>query len=496
MPDPQKLQSKISASSAQSEAERILHELSAHRDGSELIAELCARYTLAPRNEILGAWVKLARRPDTCPEPDSVRQFLLAMMNAIKGANTGEYFTSILAAATALSHIVGEKFVIGLMEHILITENSEGRPLVPSGTLASISRSVSGMGNILTKVLINRQSRSALDREFVQRWVDSLLPLLGLRTWGLVLDPNDAAAILEILATASSAILPDEALLICPRLIATAGTARIEHLQKSELFQSLQWVRTLQQDLAQQDVASSQQSGTTDTPASLQESNGGSEDLDDNQSPLASTISPSVASSQNQIVEDAGRDPAQAEFLAAFRSFVCAERMRQRELEEKLRQSTLSLDAARERLSRTIEESDGLQKLHDAETDRLKKEIHQLKSADAGIRSEIASLKEERDRWQKEVQLQDKEQSERIQNQLENRNKQLADAVSGATRNLRDHVLSTVRSRPDDRKLRLLALAFDTLHKRLLRLMGEPDSHRLPEEFRTISDSVKQDNVD
>ena len=488
MPDPQKLQSKISASSAQSEAERILQQLSAHRDGGELVSELCARYTLGPRNEILGVWVKLARRADACPEPDGVRQFLLAMLNAIKGANTGEYFASILTAVTALSDIVGENFTISLMDYILTAENSEGRPLVPSNALASISRSTPGIGTLLTKVLTHRQSQSPLERGFVKRWVDSLLPLLGLRTWGPVLNPSDAEAILGILATASLAVLPDEALLICPRLIATAGTVRVEHLQKSELFQSLQWVRALQQD-----VASSPRSGQTETSTSLLQR---SDNLDHDVSPPANLALPGLASSQGQIPEDTGQDPAEAEFLAAFRSFVCVQRMRHRELEEKLHQATLSLHAARERLSRALEDCDGVQKLHDSEMERLKKELDQFKSADANIRSEIASLQQERDRWQKEVQLQDKEQSERLQNQLENRNKQLADSVSGATRNLRDHVLSTVRSRPEDRKLHLLALAFDTLHKRLLRLMGEPDSHRLPEEFRTIRDSVRQDNVD
>jgi hypothetical protein len=489
MPDPQKLQSKISASAAQTEAERILSQLVSHRDGTELTTELCSRFTLGPRNEILGAWVKLTRQPQTALDPEQARQFILAMMNSIKGPNTAEYFASTLTAAIALSDLVGEQFIVSLMEHILMAENSEGRSLVPSPSLPSISRSVPRMGSILTRVLTGRQSRSPLERGFLKRWVDCLLPLLGLRTWGLALDPEDAATILEILAATSAAILPDEALLICPRLIAIAGAGRTQRLNQSDLFQSLHWIRELPDHgspspPAPGDTGVVPESAWDGTPKSGCNLNSATPD----------EPNPVVGQEKSTLPTD--EDAAEAEFLRAAQIFVCAQRSRLHELEERLRESTNDLGAARERLSQTLEQSDRLQRLHDAELERIKIDFDKLKAIEASIRSENASHIEERDRWQREVQLQEKEQAERIRNQLDNRNKQISDSVSGATRNLRDHVLSAIRSRPDDRKLRLLALAFDTLHKRVLRLIGEPDSERLPEEFRTINNSVTQDNAD
>jgi hypothetical protein len=594
--------SKISDTQAGEELERLLPRLRAQgADGTGIGEELCQRFTAAARNDLVDRLARALEKRVPPPPPDTLLDFLRAVREGVgvKPEILERHVRGVIRAAQASSEQDGPGLAADLLLDLLqppAAKEAEGGELrLPETDLRRFARVADSMGPILARVLERAGQKKLLSVRFLGRWSRVLFPLIGPRAGRAGLQNAAAVAILDHLAGMDPALIPEELLLVCPRLLALAGPEATERFVKSppgRIANDLVPPRaavagtsptqpgviappdatgapsssptlTVPGGASSTDFTPSQseaqgtthevsgtaalpgtatvtlsspaalgpQSMTVTNPASMQATvPGASTCVTDAVTPprtgATTSLPRSIPSQDSKPPEETGTarkpapksatsrepaeeewEPSQKEFLTMIFNFLRSESRKLKELrgqfesaQARLRDVETRLSAAQEDKGRAAarqrELEDQLQKLtirHAEDVERLNGELLEIheevellrpyRQRAAEMEQQLAEVIRERDRWEQESRLSQNETASRVKHTAEQQQEQLKGQLARPLRNLRDHVQQLVEASQNDGRVYRMAVAFDSLHRKLLRILQEPESERLPQQM-------------
>ena len=165
--------------------------------------------------------------------PSSRKEMLLQFCTPkkrLKGMLEG-----ILAAFELIAKVGFEEDTVLISEFSGMLENQPRKEMcrLNQPEIIDLIKRFTFGGALLRKTLKKRQGEQSLNFDYLDAWTMFLQPLLGVRSVGQGLQPQDAERILEILIGVPRAEIPDQAFLSLPRLAHIAGSAGSAKLMRS-----------------------------------------------------------------------------------------------------------------------------------------------------------------------------------------------------------------------------------------------------------------------
>jgi hypothetical protein len=447
--------SKISSSRAEEEAERILFVISSQPDqAKETANEICKSYTLGPRREIVDVLARmLLRTKDAKPDPAVVKAFLETLTCGLVPLSAQKLIPSLVRVAWASSAEEGPKIGAALLLDLFQLGN-EASTEVNSGSsddgrlVAEITTLLDRPDRLLTALLDAATKRNMVTTRFLSIWARAQTAVLVRRaSSGQSVGADEAASILRMLTPVSRKTIPDELLIAIPFLVACADAQENEAFRSSEIGMAVAQFASLTLHLDA-------------TPVTL-----------------ASQKAP--AGREEKSRDDGDRDRVLRELTALFARYDLDMANLRQSCEEKevaLREAARDFDHREEELRNLLAQAR-------EERNTLRSRVRDLENEIEQLGREIATAREQEKKWRSEVEFKEREHTSRLQISASEIDERLRSQISKPVKNLRDHVLAVLKSNQENSKIRLMAAAFDALHRRLIDLTKHGSEDRIPREL-------------
>ncbi len=448
--------SKLSGIMAEHEAHRTLTTLrNSSISPEETGVALCEKFTAAVRREILLHIAESLASGKEPPQGEALRRFLATQWQGLLAGNATTHAVAVLRVAAASNPRIGPGVAVEILLALLRAESGpgpqDGPPCLDSEALVTLAVSCKELGAMLAPVLEAAIARKAASPAFLRRWQRLILPNVGTRAGERILRAEDAAAILRTLGAFEVSGVPDDVVLICPRLLALAPVPDGGAFLGTPLGVTVSRLH----------------------PATQREGRnapgGRSHPM---QGPGPGPERP----------EGPARSPEE-ELAAAMEGVFKAHREAMAELKSQLAAKSASLGQALSELRDCRTELEKARQQYAKDVDPLRDEASRLAGELETARSSLTKAEEGLAKWQREASLVGHEASTRLKVESDAQLERLSTLLSRPTRNLRDHIEQFMKSHSGERDALHVAVAFDALHQKLLRLMNEPAEDRLPREL-------------
>jgi len=438
----------IGKAEARATAEQVLAGLAVNgADGGAIGEELCGRYTPSSRLLILEEMAGKIRQGATILAPDSLRPFIDCLEDGVKTTEAPEHAVRMLDLAVAAYPEFDPPLSAELFFDLLARTEQEKkgrRRLVLGDDDLGLIRNLDRGAAVLVSTLQLAGSKQQIGLPFLRRWQRALLPLIGRKASQRkrLLSSDQAAQVLDVLGHLKIEDIPEELLLVCPRLVELAGSARTDFLDTAP-------GRALRDLLPT--VTGSAPSSEILPPPRQEETELG---------PLRweTLLQRAVTQVQNQL-----RD--QERLLTE----------NQRQLHE-LREER---DLAREAENKASERLKGLEDSFE----RTKVQLEQLEEEKKALDQKLHAIQEKADQWQAEARRRESELNAGFEDRERENLEKWRRLLVGPLRDLRGYVQDILEAHRGEKRVRQVGLVFDQLDRdliQLLKLSGEP---RLPREI-------------
>lgn len=430
-------ESKISMAVAEDEARSLLERLSrGQEDAAVLGSDLNDRYSAAPRKVILTSARKLLSEKRFDIPPNVVGRFLMTQWTGVKDQQFDEQLREILAVALELPDERGLNVAADLVAEVLGETN---RPPI---RLTYVPQAPA----VLTQVFLNFSGMVLPNRERFQRWTHAAQPHLNpaLRSSDRrSFNPQEASQILERLTSIAPEILSDELLAYVPNLIMLAGLAGAGSFLRTPRGQPFAGILA--------EFVEQKGTGTADV--------GTDTVVNDDDTSLGDRLSKMLTQ-----VNDL--------FLQTIAGHEC----RELQIKEQVRESEARRAEALHESQQKERYLQGINRELASEADGLRAKIEETQAQ----YNRIAGLN---DRLHADLRLVDENVRRQVTEQEDTIRRRMGEAINDALTMLRRDLERVLQKNPNDEGLRNVGIAFDSLHRKLLREARYLDDSRLPKEL-------------
>lgn len=443
---------KITKREAHEAAQRLLNAISGRADTADAdaftVVEGLSPSALA---EVLRAVRDQAGSCAGTPDPARLAGVVLRCSARLNRRTSGNYMVAATRAMMAIDNGPEREATAGLLSEMIAAlmrkADSRWQSPVYAPDIQAIAREVDRIDEILVTTLFrigaikDDRERSAMQRG----WASFLLPLLGIRASGTGVAPAPAARMLDLLAETDPGTLPDDLVVLVPALAARAEPQARQRLLDTRL---------------------------------------GTELAARSQMPFGADAGKAGASGSDSPGGDTGsRFSDSEELLTAIRIFLSEQDERVSTAEEA---TAGALEQVRTLESRLKEMSS---RLHSSEaayrrdmaglTDALNEARAQAEQASRTRDDALAELQ----KWRREVELVDRESQSLVNDNRRAAEVEAAKRLTKPSRNVRQHILRVLETDAAAHDLRSLAIAFDQLHRQIIRICALPEEERIPVEL-------------
>src|SRR5262249_14733121 len=218
---------RISAANSEKEAEGILSQFTTADQARQAGADLCARYSLSPRHDVLVTLAVLLPASASPPSAEQMLAFLATQHEGLKSAGREDH-VRLLLKVTAAAPETGLDAAANLLLEMLRTSGEADPSRLPELDEDAIGRvltMVPGLASAIPVTLSLAISNGDATSDWLARWYRFLLPFLGLEknASSRQLHPQQARSLLDSLGTLDEAVVPTDLLFACPRVMTLAG---------------------------------------------------------------------------------------------------------------------------------------------------------------------------------------------------------------------------------------------------------------------------------
>lgn len=443
------------------EASRILEQLvSGPEVGAALATELLETKP-AVRKKVMQQLLSLAKQGYPGMDPGSLRAFVLTLVADRSGSGP-----ELVDAARLVQRLVTDRdTAASIVAEILLggmtTSSAEGRERRKSGVSGSPSIPVEALssgeqsGRIVAAVLELASKRGALGQEFLRSWALLCMPALSPRLSAHRLSQADASLICSIIAPMRSDSVPDELVLLLPFIIRQADSEMATEFAGTEIGKVIAPL-----------LGSGEQAAiATDRP----------------EAPRPAGVElpgPADAQMHSRFVA-ALRMPARVTILEALLDLFAHDDDAIARSEREIAGLQSAVEQAHRASRQAEQKALEKQEAHLSREMALTAKLSELEEALRESEDERQQLRSDATRWRTEAELRDHTANTQLELERGNSRDQMRSRLARPVRNLRDHVRSLLGRK--DPAIRLMAIAFDRLHRTILDLTAESMDERLPQ---------------
>jgi hypothetical protein len=445
--------SKISKGRAEEEAEQITVLLRQSPEQAASVAnELIAHFAPGQQGHILDALGNMLRRNrDAKLEYGAIEQFLkrVAEQPAIPSGRrlVGPIAKVAVAASFELGPRTAAEVVIDSMISIDRTKTESSSD---ANLLKDLVLSLDSPSRLLALLLVVAGERTFLTLTFISIWTRALTGLLvRYAKNGSAMRTEDAETILRTLLTIPKENIPDELLMSIHGVLGRTNDSIVDDFSNSEVGRLV---------------------GTLASFARLTPTKGEGAAAEEKQRSVTDYSIGDRKSESDRILRQISSLLAHYESEIESRQRIVAKR------EEMLREMAVKLEGREQEFIASRQQGHEERKvLRDRVTD-LEGQLNELQLS-------LAKAREEERRWRTEAELKDREAATRVQIAEGALDERLRARLSGPLRNLRDYILTVLTENRGNKKIRLLAGAFDVLHRHILEITKDDSGDRIPAEL-------------
>lgn len=450
----------INISDAEKCAYDILEELYKNPECGLVIGNrLMSRYTSAPRRDVFDKMTKIIKSRKDSVKHDAIRDFI-SVQNSDVTANVAEkHVISLLNLAIVSSPDFGRIVAAELFVDFVMSRKEKKLKseivYLSDENIRSISLNVENMGSILTDALSVANKNGIVNKVFLSKWSRALFPHLVKKTKTVGLTAVEAIQIMDILSSLRLSEIPDELLLSCFRIIIIAGSEASGAFFNTPLGEvtSEMYISRKQIEEGLSTTAMDYSSDERDKPEKYTDE-------------------------RNIIPESLGKD--QKELLNLMMNYFNSQNHDIYELQisnkKRIEELENIISAANRSHESLIEKYDGLKRRNET----LELENSDLENRIMKLEDELSTTVSDRDTWKREAELREHQTDSRLTIMDEKQADSLRTLLARPTSKLRDIVITILENQGSEKKIRILAAAFDSLHEKLLQVMKLPDDRRIP----------------
>ncbi len=437
----------IGKAEARATAEQMLAGLAVNgADGAGIGQELCGHYTPSSRLLILEEMAAQIRQRATILAPDTLRAFIACLEDGVKTSETPEHVARMLDLTVAAYPDLRPPLSAELFFDLLARTEQEKdgrRRLVLGDDDLELVRDLERGAAVLVTALQLAESKQQIGLHFLRRWQRGLFPLIGRRAAQRkrLLSPDQAAQVLDVLGHLKIEDIPEELLLLCPRVVELAGSGGTEFLDTAA-------GRALRDLL-----------------------------------PTVTGSAPSSKPLAPPRQEETEPGPPRWEVLLQRAVTQVQHQLRDQEclLSENQRQLLNLQDErnlAREAEQKASERLNGLQ----ASYERTKGRLEQLEEEKKTLDQTLQAIQKKADQWQGEAGRRESELNAGFEDRERENLEKWRRLLVSPLRDLRGYMQDILKAHRGEKKVRQVGLVFDQLHRDLIQLLKLADESRLPRE--------------